>query len=90
MCATPDLKEIINTKTTEELMDLSGFMMECGTEDFLVYESIVSFDELIEGKGVTYSFIERSGSQDWTFLKFCLYKALVGVIGQLDQYLNNV
>jgi enterochelin esterase-like enzyme len=82
--ATPDIRAIIDAKTTEELAMLPVFTMECGTEDNMVYSANVEFDAYLTQKGIEHTFISRSGSHDWTFWKACLPKALTLVSKQFD------
>jgi len=52
--------------------------LESGTEDSVVsIASVRAFASMLEGYGVPYDLIERSGGHDWTFWPVCLEKALV-------------
>ncbi len=74
--AAPDLQELITSLTSEQLGSLPAYTMECGTEDFLVYQSNVEFDAFLTGQGVEHTYITRTGTHDWTFWMECLPKAL--------------
>jgi len=78
-----NLETIINAKTPEQIADLPGFVMEIGTEDFL-YNANVAFDEFLTSKGVTHTFITRSGTHDWLFWAQCLPKTLEFVSNYFD------
>lgn len=77
--AAPDLEALLTSKTEEELAQLPPFTMECGTEDYLVYQSNVDFDAFLRGLGVTHEFIVRSGTHDWIFWIACLPRTLSAV-----------
>lgn len=79
-----NLENIINAKTPEELSDLPGYTMECGTEDFLVYSTNESIDAFLTNKGITHTFVERPGGHTSTFWAECLPKALEFVSGYFD------
>jgi enterochelin esterase-like enzyme len=70
--SAPDLKTIINSKTTEELKTLPEFTMECGTEDPLVYPANVDFDKFLSAQSINHTFIARKGVHDWIFWNACL------------------
>ncbi len=82
--SAPDLTEIINAKTTEELAEIPAYTMECGTEDYLVYSSNESFDLLLTEKGIVHNYIERTGVHDWTFWMGCLPKVLKAVSEEFE------
>jgi enterochelin esterase-like enzyme len=74
--SAPDLQELITSLTSEQLDSLPAYTMECGTEDFLVYQSNVEFDAFLTGQGVAHTYITRPGTHDWPFWMECLPKAL--------------
>jgi enterochelin esterase-like enzyme len=74
--SAPDLKVLITSLTSEQLESLPAYIMECGTEDFLVYQSNVDFDAFLTEQGVAHTYITRPGSHDWPFWMECLPKAL--------------
>ncbi len=74
--AAPDLQEIINAKSSEELNALPAYTMECGTEDYLVFSSNESFNSFLNEKEIEHDYITRTGAHDWTFWMACLPKVL--------------
>jgi hypothetical protein len=82
--SAPDLKELIDTLTTEELARLPAYTMECGTEDILVYLSNEDYDSFLTEKGVEHTYIARTGAHDWTFWMECLPKVLRAVSQQFE------
>ncbi len=82
--SAPDIQAIINAKTNKELKTLPAYTMECGTEDTLVYNSNVQFDNFLTGKNVTHTFIKRTGTHDWTFWMDCLPKTIEFVSDYFD------
>ena len=55
---------------------LPSFTMECGTEDWLVYNSNQELHRVLESAGVEHTYITRPGQHDWAFWLVCLPKAL--------------
>ena len=74
--SAPDLKELITSLSSDQLDNLPAYIMECGTEDYLVYQSNVEFDAFLTEQDVAHSYITRSGTHDWPFWMECLPKAL--------------
>jgi enterochelin esterase-like enzyme len=72
----PDLKAIINALSEDQLDSLPAYAMECGTEDVLTIPSNIDFDACLNEKGVTHTYIERSGDHDWDFWMDCLPNAI--------------
>lgn len=52
------------------------YIMECGGQDQLVYNSNVSFDQYLSSKGIPHDYIIRDGVHDWTFWTVCYPKVL--------------
>ena len=82
--SAPDIKEIINSKSEDELNGLPVFTMECGTEDYLVFSANETFDAYLTEKGIEHSYVKRSGVHDWVFWKTCLPKTLKFVSSQFE------
>ncbi len=74
--SAPDLKEIIDSKTTGQLSELPPYSMECGTEDALVFSANENFDRFLNKKEFQHNYIKRSGSHDWAFWMACLPNVL--------------
>jgi len=74
--SAPDLKELITSLSSDQLDNLPAYIMECGTEDYLVYQSNVEFDAFLIEQGVAHTYITRPGIHDWPFWMECLPKAL--------------
>jgi len=74
--SAPDLKELITSLSSDQLDNLPAYTMECGTEDYLVYQSNVEFDAFLTEQGVAHTYITRPGTHDWPFWMECLPKAL--------------
>ncbi|MGB4293320.1 MAG: alpha/beta hydrolase-fold protein [Bacteroidales bacterium] len=80
----PDIREIINRKQPGELAILPAYVMETGTEDFLVYAGNVEFNRFLEDKGIQHNFITRPGTHDWNFWMTCLPKAIAFISKYFD------
>jgi len=72
----PDIKLLLNSRSSDELKKIPAYTMECGTEDFLVYSGNENFNQYLTEKGITHNYIRRSGIHDWIFWKACLPKTL--------------
>lgn len=82
----PDIREILNSKTAEELDNLPAYAMEVGTEDFVVLGGNVTFDAFLTDKGIYHTYITRAGTHDWTFWMTCLPKAIEFVSSYFSDY----
>jgi len=80
----PDIKLLLDARSTDELKKLPAYTMECGTEDFLVFAGNENFDQYLTNKGIAHNYIKRTGTHDWIFWKACLPKALEMVSKNLD------
>ncbi|MGI6232154.1 MAG: alpha/beta hydrolase [Prevotella sp.] len=79
---TPNLYELL---AAADVSQLPAITIEVGTEDPLVYQAAVAFNQYAQGLNLTsYNYIERSGVHDWTFWKECYPK----VLAQLGNYFN--
>jgi S-formylglutathione hydrolase FrmB len=67
----PNLDNLVNS-----LSYLLPYVMECGTNDWLVWDMNVRFDGVLNNKGLAHNFISRPGSHDGGFWQACLPKAL--------------
>jgi enterochelin esterase-like enzyme len=75
--SAPDLKKLLEDLTSEEKSGLPKYAMECGTEDYVVYQSNVDFDAFLDEKGIAHEYVARPGAHDWPFWKACLPNALL-------------
>jgi len=82
--SAPDLENIIDALSEEELMQVPDYYMECGTEDNL-YPSNVDFAAYLSKKNVPYTFVQRQGTHNWAFFEACLPNALEAASEQFDQ-----
>lgn len=80
----PDIRELINQKTKEQIDSLPPIAFEVGTEDYLVYNGNVVFDTFLKEKGIPHTFLERPGTHDWQFWMTCLPKALTFISKYFD------
>lgn len=59
--------------------ELPGFTIEIGTEDFLFADN-EKFVQALDGCGIPYEYITRSGSHDWKFWNACSPKIIRKVL----------
>lgn len=82
--SAPNLQTLIDTMSQARLDLLPDYTMECGTEDYLVLESNIGYDEFLNTEGIDHEFIQRSGTHDWNFWKACLPKAIIAASAQFE------
>ncbi len=80
----PNIRDVIDGKTSEELDDLPAYTMEVGNQDFIVIDVNVSFHTYLNSKDIEHSFIRRTGTHDWDFWMSCLPKAVAFVSDYFD------
>lgn len=54
-----------------------AYVMECGTEDSMVYQLNVTFHQKLQSFGISHDYITRSGTHSVDFWKACLPKAIL-------------
>ena len=64
----PSIHDMVDNLSGEEIGELPGIVLDCGTEDFLLGVN-VSLDALMTQKGVGHQFIRRGGSHTWAYWK---------------------
>ncbi|MBN1159540.1 MAG: hypothetical protein JXA61_09180 [Bacteroidales bacterium] len=72
----PDIRDVVNAKTPEELQNMPAYTMEVGSQDWLVLNGNVAFHTYLTGKGIEHNYITRPGTHDWNFWMTCLPKAV--------------
>ena len=80
----PDIRDIVNAKSSEELQNLPAYVMEVGTQDVLVYNMNEDFHEYLTGKGIDHLFVKRNGTHNWQFWQECLCNAVSFFSEQFD------
>lgn len=72
---TPSVADLI-AESSVEFSALPEFTMDCGMQDFLVYDANVSTHSKLTDLEFAHEYIEREGSHDWTFWQEALPMAL--------------
>lgn len=72
---TPSISKLISAYNGE-FQNLPDYTLDCGTSDFLVYESNVKVHEELNDLQFEHEYIERQGAHDWIFWKEALPMAL--------------
>lgn len=75
--ATPTISGIVDVYDSFD--ELPDYTMDCGTSDFLVYESNQVIHEALNALGFDHEFITREGTHDWVFWKKSLEMALARI-----------
>lgn len=74
--AAPELKQFLAAAANEErIADLPGLTLEIGTEDSL-FPNNEEFIRTLDGYGIPYEYITRSGAHDWKFWNACSPKII--------------
>lgn len=81
--ATPSITKLI-AGYNGEYQNLPEYTLDCGTSDYLVYDSIVKVHNQLNELEFEHEYIERQGTHDWTFWK----DALPMVLERIGSYLN--
>lgn len=58
------LKEVVETKTSEQLKKLPDYVMEVGTEDFLTFNFNEEFNSYLNTKEIQHTYKKRSGGHE--------------------------
>lgn len=80
----PDIRDIVNAKSTEELQNLPAYVIEVGTQDILVYNMNEDFHEYLILKSIDHVFLTRNGTHNWNFWQECLPNALSFISEHFD------
>ena len=79
---TPTISSLISGY--EDYSGLPGYTLDCGTSDYLVYESNLSVRGALDSLGFDHEYIAREGTHDWVFWK----KSLEMALERIGQYIN--
>ncbi len=72
------------------LYQIPPYVMECGTDDGLVWNMNVRFDGILNSKGFAHDFIARPGGHNGTFWQVCLPKALAFATQNFTNYKGGI
>lgn len=79
---TPSISDIV--AAYDSFDGLPGYTLDCGTSDFLVFESNQAVHEVLDSIGFDHEYIAREGTHDWVFWQ----KSLEMALERIGQYLN--
>jgi S-formylglutathione hydrolase FrmB len=79
---TPSISSIIAVCSSFE--ELPNYTIDCGTSDFLVYQSNQTVHEALESLEFDHEYIARDGTHDWVFWR----KSLEMALERIGQYIN--
>jgi S-formylglutathione hydrolase FrmB len=71
------LEVSINLSTIVDQNNYPAYVMECGTEDTLVYQMNVNFHKTLQSMNIPHDYITRNGTHSVEFWLACLPKAVV-------------
>ncbi len=79
---TPSISDIV--AGYDSYAELPDYTLDCGTSDYLVYESNQAVHEALDSLGFKHEYIAREGTHDWAFWQ----KSLEMALERIGRYLN--
>ncbi len=81
--ATPAISSIL-AELSSDFQSLPQYTMDCGMQDYLVFEANENTHSQLTGLGFSHEYIERAGTHDWTFWK----EALTMLLERIGRIIN--